>query len=304
MKCKKHPADLSSSVGVCASCLRENLFALIAAQARKQAEVQEGRREFDTQPSSLSIPRSVSPYVSCPKSDTASAWYLRYNSPQVAPASLGTVEVKKKSSAGKFSSLFSGLFRSKSEKLDSDSGPFSDPVVAGTARVLNPQGSCKSSPSWFPTILPARRRTQIRTLSLDKNLTGEHRRNCRNRDRGMSPARHSDEDDEEHFHGGLSGYSSESSQGWKQTPRTTPAMRRRGLFPGHCKNVSTLAFCLSPLVRASPNCHWNQKGVPSTEMAVASDSRIPAKPSLSIAPSFCKNRSRKLCDFGRYNRNH
>ncbi|KAL2478055.1 hypothetical protein Fot_47069 [Forsythia ovata] len=298
MKCKKHPADLSSGVGVCASCLRESLFALIAAEARKQAEVQESRREFDTQQSSLAIPRSVSPCVSCRKSDTASTWYLRYSSPQVASASLVTVEVKKKSSGGKFSSLFSGLFRSKSKKPDSDPG------VAGTARVLNPQDTCTSSSSWFPTILPARRRKQIRTLSLDKNLIGDHRRNCRNRDRGMSPARHSDEDDEEHFHGGLSGYSSESSQGWKQTPRRTPTMRRLGGFPGHCKNVSSLAFCLSPLVRASPNCHWNQKGVPPTEMAVAGDSRIPAKPSLSSAPSFCKNRSRKLCDFGRYNRNH
>ncbi|KAL2462656.1 uncharacterized protein Fot_53893 [Forsythia ovata] len=106
MKCKKHPADLSSGVGVCASYLRESLFALIAAQARKQAEQS-----------------------------------------QVASASLVTVEVKKKSSGGKFSSLFSGLFRSKSEKPDLDSGPFSDPGVVGTARVLNPQDSCTSSPS-------------------------------------------------------------------------------------------------------------------------------------------------------------
>ncbi|KAL2462631.1 uncharacterized protein Fot_53868 [Forsythia ovata] len=130
MKCKKHPADLSSGVGVCASYLRESLFALIAAQARKQAEVQEGRQKFDTQPSSLAISRSVFPYQS-----------------PVASASLVTVEVKKKSSGGKFSSLFSGLFRSKSEKPDLDSGPFSDPGVVGTARVLNPQDSCTSSPS-------------------------------------------------------------------------------------------------------------------------------------------------------------
>ncbi|KAL2472661.1 uncharacterized protein Fot_48397 [Forsythia ovata] len=126
MKCKKHPADLSSSVGVCASCLRESLFALIAAQAWKQAEVQE-------------------------------------------------VEVKKKSSGGKFSSLFSGLFRSKSEKSDSDSGPSSDPGVMGIAQVMNPQDSCTSSLSWFPTIHPARQRKQISTLSLDKNLIGDHR---------------------------------------------------------------------------------------------------------------------------------
>ncbi|CAI9764635.1 unnamed protein product [Fraxinus pennsylvanica] len=30
MRFKKHPADLSSSIGVCASCLRERLFSVIA----------------------------------------------------------------------------------------------------------------------------------------------------------------------------------------------------------------------------------------------------------------------------------
>ncbi|KAL2528789.1 Uncharacterized protein Fot_21390 [Forsythia ovata] len=74
----------------------------------------------------------------------------------------------------KFSSLFSGLFRSKSEKPDSNSGPFLDPGVVGIARVLNPQDFCTFSFSWFPTILPARRRKQISTLFLDKNLIGDH----------------------------------------------------------------------------------------------------------------------------------
>lgn len=291
MKCKKHPADLSSAVGVCASCLHERLFALIAAQAEKEAR--EGRLNFDTQPAPLAFPRSVSPYVSCRKSDEAATCHMRYSSPQVAPASSVTVEVKKKSSAGRFSLLFSGLFRSKTEKLDSDSGPISDPGVVGTA----------SSPSWFPTIPPARRNKQSRKLSLDKNAIGGHQRNCRNHDRGMSPARYSDEEDESHFHGGLSGYSSESSQGWKQTPHRTPATRRRGGFPGNCSNISGLAFCLSPLVRASPNLHLHQKGFPH-ETVVNGDSRIPAKPYLSDASSFCKNRSRKLCQFGSFNPNH
>ncbi|KAL2495132.1 Uncharacterized protein Fot_38889 [Forsythia ovata] len=151
-KCKKHPADLSSGIGVCASCLRESLFALIAAQARKT-----GRS-----------PRR-SPGIRYP---TVFSCYSQQS--QVASASLVTVEVKKKSSGGKFSSLFLGLFRSKSEKLDSNSGPFLDPGVVGTARELNPQDSCTSSPSWFPTILPARWRKQISTLSLDKNLIGDH----------------------------------------------------------------------------------------------------------------------------------
>ncbi|XP_022851531.1 uncharacterized protein LOC111373255 [Olea europaea var. sylvestris] len=285
MKCKNHAADLSSAVGVCASCLQERLVALIAAQAEKEA--QEGRRNFDTQPAPPAFPRSVSPYVSRRKFDDATTWHLRCSSPQVAPASSVTVEVKK-NSGGRFSLLFSGLFRSKTEQLDSDSGPISDPGVAGTAS--------------SPTILPARRKKQSRTLSLDNNVIEGHRRNYGNHNRGMSPARYSDED-ESHFPGGLSGCSSESSQGWKQTPRRTPAMRRRGGFPGHCRNISGLAFCLSPLVRAGPNLHLHQKGSPQVTV-VAGDSRIPAKPYLSNSSAFCKNRSRKLCRFGRFNPNN
>ncbi|KAL2509519.1 uncharacterized protein Fot_33166 [Forsythia ovata] len=102
-------------------------------------------------------------------------YIVKFLQSQVASASLVTVEVKKKSSGGKFSFLYSGLFRSKSEKPDSNSGPFSDSGVVGTARVLNPQDFCTSSPSWFPTILPARGRKQTSTLSLDKNLIGDYR---------------------------------------------------------------------------------------------------------------------------------
>ncbi|GFY90357.1 hypothetical protein Acr_07g0005540 [Actinidia rufa] len=63
MRCKKHLTDLSSRVGVCASCLRERLSALIATQARAQA--QEDRRKYDAQnpPPHVAFPRSVSPYV-------------------------------------------------------------------------------------------------------------------------------------------------------------------------------------------------------------------------------------------------
>ena len=37
MKCKKHTSDLSSTVGVCASCLRERLIALVAARVISRA---------------------------------------------------------------------------------------------------------------------------------------------------------------------------------------------------------------------------------------------------------------------------
>ncbi|KAI3449020.1 hypothetical protein Pfo_005685 [Paulownia fortunei] len=311
MRCKKHPTDVSSGVGVCASCLRERLFAIIAAQAQAQAQLHHAQQDClksDTQqPPPLSFPRSVSPYISRRKSDTATAtWQPHghhprfYSTPQVGPTGSITVEFKKntKSKGGRFSSLFLGLFRSKSEKPDLGSGPISDPGVS--------VDSCSASPSWFSTIITGRRKKKIRTFSIDESKTGAQRKTCRNRDRGMSPARYSDDEDE-HCHGGSSGYSSESSQGWRQTPRRTPASMRRGggRAAGHITNVSGLAFCLSPLVRASPNRHWNQKGVPP-EMVVAGESRVPPKPHLSAAASFCKNRSRKLADFGRcsYDRTH
>ncbi|CAI9768749.1 unnamed protein product [Fraxinus pennsylvanica] len=79
--------------------------------------------------------------------------------------------------------------------------------------------------------------------------------------------------------------------------------RRRVGFKGHCGNISGLAFCLSPLVRARTNLHLHQKGFPQ-ETVVIGDSRILTKSYLSNASSFCKNGPRKLCYFGRFNPNH
>lgn len=328
MKCKKHVADLTSTIGVCASCLRERLFVLIAAQeqahaaqqAAAAAVVQEDRRKSEVNPPPLLFPRSVSPYISRRKSDTNSdTWidpgrhnhhhhhhhYLHslsdqrfYSTPQVGPS--GTLVaagscVKKKS--GIRFSLFGNLFRSKSEKLDSD------PAASGSGQ------DSVSSPSWFSTILPGRQKKQNRTFSLDESMIGGgQRRVCRNPDRGMSPARYSDEE-EEHCYNGSSGYSSESSQPWKQTPRRTPASVAPGKRHGgggraaHNRNVAGISFCLSPLVRASPSRLWNQKGVPPEMVASGEIRVVPVKPNLANASPFCKNRSRKLADFGRSHHN-
>ncbi|KAL6557323.1 hypothetical protein OROMI_017673 [Orobanche minor] len=308
MGCRKHPTDISSSVGVCASCLRERLFAIIAAQGQaiKQAQTraQKDCRKSDTELPPplppLSFPRSVSPYISRRKSDTAAAWQTHahhqrfFSTPQVGPTGSAKIEIERdgKSKGGRFSSLFFGLFRSKSEKPNLGAGPIPD------RRVL--VDSCSaSSPSWFSTnFINGRRKNKNRTFSIDDSKNGAQRRICKNRDRGMSPARYSDDEN----HGESSGYSTESSQGWRQTPRRTPASARRGggKVAAHSKNVSGLKFCLSPLVRASPNPHLNQKGLHS-EMVAVGESRVPAKPYISAAASFCKNRSRKLADFGRYN---
>lgn len=302
MRCKKHPADFSSGVGVCASCLRERLLAIMEAQEQKQSNIHRDCRKSDAQqqlPPPLPFPRSVSPYISRQNTDAAAAaWHLNHRSlyctPQLGPAAV-VVKNGGKRSGGRFSALFLGLFRSKSDKhLESGSDPDPDPGV--------PVESCSAPSSWFSNMMPGRRKKQIRSFSVDESSIRSQHIPRRNRDRGMSPARHSDEEDDEHCHGGSSGYSSESSQGWKQTPRRTPAATRRSgaKGTGQGMNISGLAFCLSPLVRASPNRHWSQKVLPP-ESAAAGEPRVPAKPYLSSAASFCKNRSRKLADFGRYN---
>ncbi|KAL3537144.1 hypothetical protein ACH5RR_000510 [Cinchona calisaya] len=339
MKCKKHVSDLSSTIGVCASCLRDRLFVLIAAQEQAQAAqqaaaaaaaAQEDRRKSEANPPPLIFPRSVSPYISRRKSDANAETWIDprrrsynhhhhqqqqqsfsdqrfYSTPQVGPN--GTLVAagscgKKKSGIGIRFSLFANLFRSKSNKLGSD------PPSSGSGQDFR-TAAASSSTSWFSTILPGRRKKQNRTFSHDESVTGGgQRRICRNPDRGMSPAEYSDEEDE-HCNNGFSGYSSESSLPWKQTPRRTPASvvpgKRCGVGgggrPGHSRNISGMTFCLSPLVRPSPSRHWNQKGVPP-EMVISGEIRVvPVKPPPANMASFCKNRSRKLADFGRFHHN-
>lgn len=104
----------------------------------------------------------------------------------------------------------------------------------------------------------------------------------------MSPARGMEQEEESE------GWSCGSEE-WRKTPLTNRRTRN-----GQNRNVSGMAFCLSPLVRASPNRQWSQK---SGLAADSGEIKGQVKPHLSTAASFCANRSRKLADFGRGNRN-
>ncbi|KAK7340404.1 hypothetical protein VNO77_21106 [Canavalia gladiata] len=315
MKCKKHSSDLSSTVGVCASCLRERLIALIAAQAQAQAQAQvqaqltralsrasdEYSRNSDPNPPPpLIFPRSVSPYVSRRKSDYSATWHscddrrerLFYSTPQLGPTFYAGDSTYKgdrrlfKKGLNKFR-IFSKLFRTRSEKLQSDPSC---------------EQSSLTSPSWFSSIFPTRRKNKDRTGMMEDSTAGTRRR-YRPTDRGMSPVRTEDYADECDQSPSGSGYMSESSPWWRRTPAVAPSARRSRLGHGKSMSGSGMAFCLSPLVRASPNRRWNHKGLPP-EMAAAAEVRAAAaKPHLSAAASFCANRSRKLADFGRVNQN-
>lgn len=313
MRCKKHTADFSGTVGVCASCLRERLFELIAKQAEAQQKAQLSRAESRAvaltedprksdaalpQPPPLSFPRSVSPYVARRKSDE-STWQHNtcsdrrfYSTPQVGPTyaanTFATVEACRKKNGGRFS-LLTRLFRSRSEKIESDPRVSSQESCGPSS-----SGTIASSPQWFSAIFSGSRRKNSRLFVVEEPSAAENRKSRPITDRGMSPVRTADSDNECDRSPSASGYSSES---WR-----SPAFAVRKARQGHSRNVSGMAFCLSPLVRASPGRHWSKKGLPP-DMAVSGEARAPMKPHLSTAASFCKNRSRKLADFGRVHHN-
>ncbi|MBA0554331.1 hypothetical protein Golob_013441 [Gossypium lobatum] len=299
MRCKEHLTDLSSSVGVCATCLRERLLAVVAAQAQAQAQLAraaEGRRKPD--PTPLVFPRSVSPYVSRRKfDDDGDNWIHHqqfYSTPQVGPtygaATNGDFEAARSFKKKNRVSLFSNLFRSRSEKFNSD------PNVRYRRDLSDEPSSSSSSPSWFSAFFAVRRKKQqfSRTTHVEEFGqfgTGD-RKSYRITDRGMSPVIVADTGD------GCdrlpSGVSPEASPRWKRTPTAA----RSGV-----KNVSGLAFCMSPLVRASPNRHWNQKGGLPPDISFTGDGRPTMKPQLATAAGFSANRSRKLADMGTVNYN-
>ncbi|OVA02484.1 hypothetical protein BVC80_8921g16 [Macleaya cordata] len=320
MRCKKHLSDRSSSVGVCASCLRERLFALVEAQARAQALAEEDRRKSDPHPPHpppLIFPRSVSPYI-CRRSDDSS-WHHHnlndhrfYSTPQVGPTTtatatttatnINTAHHKKKKHSSKFN-LFSNLFRtsSRSEEPEPEPEPIPDPRVSTISRAsLSTSTSSPISSTWFSSFIPGRLKKQSPSPSTT------NRRPCRTRDRGMSPS--CEDEDYDYKDAGspsaTSGYLSESSPGWRKSAAAAQSSRRKGQSQ-NSRSVSGMAFCLSPLVRASPKSHRSQKDCPpggtigfSGEIGWVSN-----KPNLSTAASFCANRSRKLANFGRYNYN-
>lgn len=266
MRCTSHPRP-PGSVGVCPSCLRERLLAVIEAQAG------EDRRKSDVlpppPPPPLIFPRSVSPYI-CRRSDATHCQNHFYSTPQVGPTF--KKEETKKEKKGRFafiSYLFGG---SRSVEVDRDRRVSKAPIAPS---------------SWFSAI----RKKKSRLFSLDDEIHGG-RRSIPARDRGMSPEREEEEREDGYSTGQW--YSCESSPGWRKSvsEAAAPGPTRRG--SQHARNVSGFAVCLSPLVRASPNRRQRAEPGFSAELRRAN------RHHLSTAASLCPSRSRKLADFGRY----
>ncbi|CAN8267911.1 unnamed protein product [Cochlearia groenlandica] len=277
MRCKRHTVDFSSNLGVCASCLRERLLSLAAsAAALSAAEDYHHQSRKHKIPPLLIFPRSVSPYVTRRKSDAAGeppSNCRRYlATPQVDVGyscrdfeSNGSLKSKR----GKFG-RFSNLFRSRSEDYDP---------------------SPSSSRSWISAIFSGGFPKSKPTITtVDDVIAG--RVFCK----GMSPARDTELGNE--LDPTSESIEEESPAILRRTPATkTPG--RRKIATG----LSGMAFCLSPLVRASPNCPFKRRiRVPSEFVNSGEVIVTEKKPHISEAASFCANRSKKLVDLGRVDR--
>ncbi|KAK9054052.1 hypothetical protein SSX86_014862 [Deinandra increscens subsp. villosa] len=307
MRCKRHGTDLSSIVGVCASCLRERLFRLILAQEQAQAHSLEPNQCNSNMNPPLR--RSVSPYISRAESVksvnpvvvTVQRPYNNprlihsqsdkrfYSSPQIAintGGCIGGSSSYRKQSSIRFPSI-SNLFRSSSRNADPDSNRIDS--NRSDSRGGCGGGARLSSRSWFSNVLPgAGGRQKSKGSHIDEASTAVARRRRCFRDRGMSPVRSSDDE----FSDGTS--DCQSAESCKQTPMKTPSTVRRG---GGQKSVTDLIFC--SLVHASPNRLLNLKGRPPVGGGFSGETRTPAVPHLAYTKSFSGNRSRKLADFGR-----
>ncbi|GKV41370.1 hypothetical protein SLEP1_g48913 [Rubroshorea leprosula] len=123
-------------------------------------------------------------------------------------------------------------------------------------------------------------------MDMEELAVGEQRY-CRVVDQGMSHVR-SENTEDEGSDRATYGSSQEASPRWRW--RRTPMACRRG--KAACeqgRNMSRLELCMSPLVRASSNWHWNQKGGLPPKIEFTGEILTPVKPCLAAAASFCKN---------------
>jgi hypothetical protein len=263
MRCKAHPFQPGG--GVCATCLRDRLVLLAAAQ------------NGDSSPPPA-FPRSVSPYVARRKSD-ASGGALRshpnllfFRTPQVGPAAgaIGEGDIGyeyEKRRAGKFSVL-AALFGHHHHHRSVDRGGAEE----------------RKKHSWFAGIIPRRRKKQAPEATTAVLPPSPPRRLCRVvSNRGLSPERDG--------HGsGDESSSLAAERPWRPSP--SPMRKASGGRRQVNSMPSGFAVCLSPLVRPSPGRR--------DPCSFSCELRPPPLHNLSSAPSITRCRSKKLADVGRF----
>lgn len=289
MTCKKHPSDLSSSEGVCASCLRERLLAYIAAQSQSQPPPRLVSRaavaSYDCPPP-LIFPQSALARVSRGKSDKAS-WQgqnggmrpSHYGNHGGTAASDGDTAPTRKR-WGKLWA-FSNFFRYKSDKFESDH-----------TRDSCEASSSEASSTWYSMIFPSRRRILARR---NEQTNAKEQRNGQ-QDCGKSLA------NSDNFSEDCNDHDLERSPRWQKTAIVSVPSAPRSR-PGHGKNALGMGLCLSPLVRGNPIRSQKSKGSSSVEFTVAGERKARTKPIHLNAASFANNSSRKLTDVGKTRNN-
>ncbi|KAL0896393.1 hypothetical protein Bca101_080354 [Brassica carinata] len=251
MRCKRHTVDSSSTIGVCASCLRERLFSLASSTAASEDNDHHHHRP----------PPLFLPYAAARNSDAGGGG--REDSLGSSSSSEQVFETNrsfKKKQTGL--SRFSTFFTTRSNEFSSrDSSTFSP----------------SSSSSWFSKVLSPRSKKQTANtttcyiedlVASESNHQQKQQQQQRSRHRycrGLSPANELESVEE------------------------SPRRARRTSTPGRKKTATKMALCLSPLVRAKPNCSFGYTG----------ELKSPVRPHISTAAFYCANRSKKLADLGR-----
>ncbi|XP_076956271.1 uncharacterized protein LOC143631371 [Bidens hawaiensis] len=258
MRCKKHYTDHSSTVGICASCLRERLFCLLQSQSQSQSQpLEDNNINPEAQTDNSASSTNNQHY-----SDRNRRYILPdrrfFSTPQVAPVT-GIHNPCRKKHHNVFSfSLLSNLFRSKKRNDNSNPRSFGGDDRVTSATSGKKQEVCSGGVD------------RVTSAMSGGGYRKKQQYYCS--DRGMSPVRISDCD----------GVEDELYELRKQTPRRTPVVRHGG---GNGKSVSGISFCLSPLVRVSPCRNWNHKGVVPVDCG---EFRSPVR----LTGSYCGNRYR------------
>ncbi|XP_064984203.1 uncharacterized protein LOC135624482 [Musa acuminata AAA Group] len=267
MKCKSHPYE--QGVGVCASCLRERLLALVAAQNELSANHHRRRRSDPPPqpPPPLVFPRSSSPYVSHRRSVGFDASPAHphphhntrfFSTPQVGPTFGDAAD------GGRFGEISGG--RRRRFSLRTIFGHHrSDEAEPGLGA---PKGSAPGS--WFSALIRGRRKKAHLSSAAEEEEEEAPpvgaRRSLRTVERGMPPTMEYEDDNDDG-----NGYTSD-----KCRRRPTPTPMR--LFPAahrphrSISAVSGFSACLSPLVRFRSDARRSHTAEPEISRDISSPS--------------------------------
>ncbi|KAG6482758.1 uncharacterized protein LOC122015398 [Zingiber officinale] len=267
MKCKIHSYE--EGVGVCASCLRERLLALVASRSEISDTHAHRRRGSDAPPPPppLVVPRSVSPYVSSRRSvdfDGSSGHPLRlqpfFNTPQVGPflnasggrGGFGEVGDGRRRGFSVLRTLFGRRRRGEA-----------DPGLG--ALKASASGSWFSSLTWYRE--KKNKGAQLSSAAEEQSPRGRAPGSSGAVEMVISPAVDGGDD----YH--TSPRSEMCREHWRR-PTPTPMREFLGSKrqPRSFSPVSGFSVCLSPLVRLSPHSRRRQ----AADMGTAGDLRSAA----------------------------